>query len=716
MMRLYLLVSIVTQKPSFTFGGNVEATYGNYDAKVLKGMITGPLSETVAVSLAGGINKRDGYNRDLGTGDRTNERDRWFIRGQMLFEPSNALSLRLIGDYGKIDENCCGVVNVLASPSTAILRALGGNVNPANDRFGNVVYGNLNSTNDIENWGLSLQADWKTGPVTITSITAIRKTSALTNQDSDFTSADLIGGNAQDLRIRTFTQELRAATDFDGPLNLLAGMFWFDESIEQTNQIYWGNAARPYANTLVAGLSGCALSIYPSACPTPGGPTPVPLENTFGQLDALAAGNLALANRYVGQFFKAGTGLDESYGLNNKALSLFGQADFEITDRLTFTGGISYTKDRKNYRLNVVSNDVFANVNFNAPQYAPFRQQLLYLGGLASQVGSALNLGRSATSAEITAFATNPATSAIYSAINTAVLAYANANQNNPAVNPLNALRPLQFLPPFLGVPNAVEPGRTRDSKVTYTARLAYDVTDDINVYLSYATGYKASSVNLSRDSRPSFADQAAITARGIGVVNQTYGSRFAAPETSTVYEAGIKANFGVDLAQAARVRSVALALYDTVAADADPEARRELGWACDLHEIGLMVSHHDHHRHSAYILAHADAPGFSQSQQRRVSALVLGQRGGLRKVEDQLASEAFAWQVMCLRLAVIKCHARGTVRTDVLSLRPRSRVAHLSFPAPWAETHPRTLYLLQQEAEAWGRAGPLELRLPGQR
>ena len=538
------VISIVTQKPSFTFGGNVEVSYGNYDAKVLKGMVTGPLSETVAVSLAGGINKRDGYNRDLGTGDRTNERDRWFLRGQMLFEPSNQLSLRLIGDYGKIDENCCGVVNVLASQSTGILRLLGGNVNPANKRFGNVVYGNVNSTNDIENWGLSLQADWKTGPVTITSITAIRKTSALTNQDSDFTSADLIGGNAQDLRIRTFTQELRAATDFDGPLNLLAGAFWFDESIEQTNQIFWGNAARPYANTLVAGLSGCALSLYPSACPTPGGPTPVPLENTFGQLDALAAGNPALATRYVGQFFKSGTGLNESYGLNNKALSLFAQADFEITDRLTLTGGISYTKDRKNYRLSVESNDVFANVNFNAPQYAPFRQQLLYLGGLASQVGSALNLGRNATSAEITAFAgANPTA---FNAINTAVLAFANANQNNPAANPLNALRPLQFLPPFLGVPNAVEPGRTRDSKVTYTARLAYDVNDDINVYLSYATGYKASSINLSRDSRPSFADQAAITARGIGVVNQTYGSRFAAPETSTVYEAGIKANFGM--------------------------------------------------------------------------------------------------------------------------------------------------------------------------
>jgi exopolyphosphatase/guanosine-5'-triphosphate,3'-diphosphate pyrophosphatase len=84
--------------------------------------------------------------------------------------------------------------------------------------------------------------------------------------------------------------------------------------------------------------------------------------------------------------------------------------------------------------------------------------------------------------------------------------------------------------------------------------------------------------------------------------------------------------------------------------------------WACALHEVGMMVSHHDHHRHSAYVLAHVDAPGFSQSQQRRLGELVLAQRGGLRKVEASLRRKTFAWQVLCLRLAIIACHARGDV------------------------------------------------------
>ena len=175
-----------------------------------------------------------------------------------------------------------------------------------------------------------------------------------------------------------------------------------------------------------------------------------------------------------------------------------------------------------------------------------------------------------------------------------------------------------------------------------------------------------------------------------------------------------LQRRFEVDAGQAQRVTDIALALFHSAMPDADIESRRELAWACALHETGLMVSHHDHHRHSAYLLAHVDAPGFSQSQQRRLADLVLGQRGGLRKVEAPLASELFALQVLCLRLAVIKCHARGDVSTQALRLRCQSREAQLDFSARWAESHPRTLYLLQEEAGIWARGGPLRLVLPG--
>ena len=182
-----------------------------------------------------------------------------------------------------------------------------------------------------------------------------------------------------------------------------------------------------------------------------------------------------------------------------------------------------------------------------------------------------------------------------------------------------------------------------------------------------------------------------------------------------------LQRRFRVDAAQAARVRSVALALYRGLVGNAaaledrandNNEGERELGWACDLHELGMMVSHHDHHRHSAYLLGHVDAPGFSQSQQRHLAAMVLGQRGGLRKIEVALAHRNFALQVLALRLAVIKCHARGAVDDGALRLEATPRGAHLHFTPAWAAERPRTLYLLQQEAQAWARSGVLDLLL----
>jgi exopolyphosphatase/guanosine-5'-triphosphate,3'-diphosphate pyrophosphatase len=192
------------------------------------------------------------------------------------------------------------------------------------------------------------------------------------------------------------------------------------------------------------------------------------------------------------------------------------------------------------------------------------------------------------------------------------------------------------------------------------------------------------------------------------------------------VRDASVRAmqrRFDADLAQAARVRRIALALYRGVAAahDADDglqgERERELGWACDMHELGMMVSHHDHHRHSAYLVGNADAAGFSQSQQRHLAAMVLGQRGGLRKIEAELAQPAFALQVLALRLAVIKCHARGKVDSQALRLEAGAAAndkagLRLRFSPEWAATHPRTLYLLQQEAETWKRSADLDLAL----
>lgn len=519
------VISIVTQKPQFEFGGSAEVTYGNYDAITVKGDVTGPISDTVAFSIGGSYNRRDGYAQDLKLGTDVNDRNRWGVRGQLLFEPTDALSIRLIGDYDKIDENCCIAGNVIAGPTVAITNALAGGPSvDANNPFSYKVYNNFLSSNEIANYGGSAQIDYDLGNMALTSITAYRQVRADTNQDSDFSGADLIGEKSDYVDIDTFTQEVRLTSDFDGPLNFLIGGYYFNEKVDQTSAIKFGTQFRPYGNALIQAASGGALNVGL-------------LEGTLGALE----GNPA---KYLGSFFRAGDGLDEGYKMKNEAFSIFGTVDFEVTDRLTLTLGGNYTKDRKRFSTDVVSSDVFSGINLDAAAYAPFRNQLLFQGGLASQVGTVLGLGRSATAAEIGAFAgANPAA---FGQISAGVQAFANANQNNPAANPLNGLKAFQFLPPFLNVPNAVERGKTNDGDFSYSVRAAYELTDTVNVYATYATGFKASSINLSRDSRPTAADLPAIIAGGLGTPNLVSGSRFANPEESTVYEFGLKGQWDV--------------------------------------------------------------------------------------------------------------------------------------------------------------------------
>ena len=488
------IISIVTKAPQYEFGGGAEVSYGNYNAMVVRANVTGPLAENVAFSVEGNYNKRDGYMNAVNLGTDPNNRNRWGVRGQLLIEPNDALKFRVIADYDKLDEECCGVVNVINGATGAIITAIGGKIN-FDQPFSYDTFQNFDSTNKIKNYGFSGQADLElSDTLSLTSITAYRGVDSLTNQDSDFTSADLLRKNTSDTGIKTFTQELRLASNFDGPINFLLGGYYFDEKIDIANDIEYGAQFRAYGNQLIVGATGGALS-YST------------LEGAFGASEGNAA-------KYAGQFGGAGQGLDEVFTLKDKAWSIFGTVDFEVTDRLTLTGGFNYTKDKKRFSGNVFSTDVFSGINFNAPAYAAFRGQLI--------AGGALAQGASLAQAQ----------------------ALAAANANNPAANPLSGLRALQFLPPFLNFPNAVENGKTDDGDLSYTVRMAYEISDNLNAYFSYATGFKSSSINTSRDSRPSSADQAALTSAGLLRVNQTFGTRLAGPEDATVYEFGLKGKF----------------------------------------------------------------------------------------------------------------------------------------------------------------------------
>jgi exopolyphosphatase / guanosine-5'-triphosphate,3'-diphosphate pyrophosphatase len=175
---------------------------------------------------------------------------------------------------------------------------------------------------------------------------------------------------------------------------------------------------------------------------------------------------------------------------------------------------------------------------------------------------------------------------------------------------------------------------------------------------------------------------------------------------------AALARRFACDETQAERVRSFALGLLHQLR-PGDDSAAQELAWAASLHEAGMAVSHHDHHRHCAYVVAHADLDGFSQTQQRRLAALVLAQRGGLRKVAEPMAEPGFALAALCLRLAIVKCHGRVPVDMQAWKLLRSADAVQLSYASDWPAQRPRTHHLLREEAQAWARQPGWALLLP---
>ncbi|MFC5522347.1 exopolyphosphatase [Polaromonas jejuensis] len=177
---------------------------------------------------------------------------------------------------------------------------------------------------------------------------------------------------------------------------------------------------------------------------------------------------------------------------------------------------------------------------------------------------------------------------------------------------------------------------------------------------------------------------------------------------------------FNADAAQAQRVSKVSRQLF-LMACSGMPRAeserlQRKLEWAAQLHEIGSQISHGDYHKHGAYILDNADAPGFALPELHRLSQLVLGHRGKLRKLEADFEDRVFIQQLLCLRLAVILCHARREPDLKGLQLESGAEPARLfvlNCRTGWAQAYPQSAYLLQEEVLAWQKT-PWTLALAG--
>ena len=458
------LIHIISKKPSFTFGATGEATYGNYDYFRVAGGVTGPITDTIAARLDGVYVKRDGFYNDVNNDKDINNRNRYFVRGQLLFEPNDDLSVRLIGDYTNRKERCCAAVYVgqdvnpyvgdLNDPASnnivRVLQDLGGALQPAssfNNGYSRDTYVTLGRSyaGKTTDGGVSLEVNYDFGAAKLTSITGWRKYSSDQGSDTDYSAADLLyraaDGNSK-RKFETFSQELRLqGTAFDDKLDWLVGGYFSNEDLDMTDNLRFGEDYGRFASCRL--VTGSALSsLYSPAsdgCISAGGRAALNagVVPGIGPAGALIVGGLDILDSVS----DTGSTVDK-YHQNSKNWAIFTHNIIHITDGLDFTIGARYTTEKKKFKA------TFGNDNT-----ACQAQQALmtpYLGtGLNAVAAGLIGLSCQGNST---------------------------AELNGVSIN-----------------------DKRKDSQWTGTAVLSYKPNDDLMVYASYARGYKSGGFNLDR-------------------------------------------------------------------------------------------------------------------------------------------------------------------------------------------------------------------------
>ena len=486
------LINVVSKRPNLNENeGYAEATYGNYDFLRLSGGISGPIGgDTLGFRLDGVYVKRDGFLKNVTQGgdseSRINDRDRYFVRGQLLFEPTDALSVRIIGDYSKRDESCCGAVYVAtketfdptANPASG---AATGGVNvdgavafSATNRivdilrspfFGSPIrqQGDLDPfnrdaeltpgrtyRNETEDYGISGQVDFDLGPGTLTSITAYRQYRAGGAADIDYNVADITyrddDGNSF-RRFKTFSQELRfQGSAFADRLDYLVGAYYSNEKLKLVDNSKFGTQYGAFAACRVV------ATINPNpALRAPGSPgclSPGGRATLAGQLPGTAPAFGAATPLILGGINRLSTlndlgSIRDEYNQQSENYAFFTHNIFNVTDKLSLTLGARYTNETKDFDAN------FNNNNNVCPA------QQAALGPLLA----------------------NPALGVLAGGIITLTCTGNSSTQ-------INSL--------------ALD-SRRKEDEFTGTVVLSYKPTPSLLTYASYSKGYKAGGFNLDR-------------------------------------------------------------------------------------------------------------------------------------------------------------------------------------------------------------------------
>ncbi|WP_052134911.1 TonB-dependent receptor [Sphingomonas sp. 37zxx] len=432
-------LNITTAAPNLArVEGFASTTGGNYELfNVQAGMSVPIVRDTLGVRLSGAYRERDGYIGST-AGPTSGDRNRYVVRGQLLWQPNDDLSFRLVGDYAKSDEHCCEPI--IVQDTSFVRRGLytqvglpaDGGVPISGQAAIDARLGNSEDQRDrLEQWGTTGQLDWRLGDIKLTAITAYRWSDNTPVANSDFTSLKVLStsdtgatatGAAQQVssRITTFSQEIRlSGAVWEDRLKLLVGAYYLDETIDELQSLTLGSDYQRYNSVLLRAIGITAL-----------GPNPA----------LVLAQNVNATGDFANNLFTQ----------KGRNWSIFTNETLKLTDRVAVNVGLRYSNDRKE--------GVFSQLSARSSACG---------ATLTSPIGAALP-----------AAARNAAISlACFPFATRANLAGAGTASGPPT--------PVTYDLVF------------QDDSLNYTAKLIWTISEAVNSYASFTHGYKSGGFNL---------------------------------------------------------------------------------------------------------------------------------------------------------------------------------------------------------------------------